>query len=117
MADIETKTFDQPDEVRSAPKARMESVTVNGLKAWRLVFEPGWRFSEHIDPNLCPAPHAAYVVSGRLRIRANDGTEAEVGAGAIVVLQPGHDAWTVGDEPCVWIDFAESLIQARVEAT
>jgi quercetin dioxygenase-like cupin family protein len=51
--------------------------------------------------------HRTFVLSGRLHLRLNDGTEAEVGAGDVVVIPPGHDAWVVGDEPVVAFDFDE----------
>jgi quercetin dioxygenase-like cupin family protein len=73
------------------------------------VFEPGCRWSENIRPiagtETCEATHLLYVESGRMKIVHDDGSEAEVGPGDIVAIQPGHDAWVVGDEPCVSVDF------------
>jgi uncharacterized cupin superfamily protein len=46
-----------------------------------------------------------YVLSGRMKVVMDDGTEAEVGPGDVCSIAPGHDAWTVGDEACVTIDF------------
>ena len=74
----------------------------------RGVFGPGWRWSESVKPiagtDTCQAHHTLYVLSGHMGIRMDDGTEAEVGPGDAVVIPPGHDAWVVGDEPCVAID-------------
>lgn len=80
-------------------------VEVGGRSVWRFVFAPGWRYTEHVGPELCTAAHAAYVASGTLRVAMPDGTEAEAGPGTVIAIAPGHDAWTVGDEPCVFIDF------------
>jgi mannose-6-phosphate isomerase-like protein (cupin superfamily) len=75
----------------------------------RAVFEPGWRWSkdmaERAGTKSCQVAHVGYVVSGRMKIVMDDGTEAEVGAGDAMSVEPGHDAWVIGDEPCVVLDF------------
>lgn len=75
----------------------------------RGVFEPGWKWSNDIAPmagtKSCQATHVGYVISGRMRIRMDDGQEDEIGPGDFVRIDPGHDAWVVGDEPCVMVDF------------
>jgi quercetin dioxygenase-like cupin family protein len=109
MAVLDTRTFETPDEVLPFDRARMELVEAGGVRVWRCTFEPGWRYTEHVDRKSCPAPHAAYIASGRLGIEMDDGAQAEAGPGEVVVIEPGHDAWTVGDEPCVFIDFGESV--------
>jgi quercetin dioxygenase-like cupin family protein len=107
------KSFDRPDETRPfAANGRADVVTVAGVTALRGVFEPGWRWSEHVQPIAgtpsCQAAHAGYVLAGRMRVRMDDGTEGEVGPGDVFVASPGHDAWTVGDQACVVIDFGPS---------
>jgi quercetin dioxygenase-like cupin family protein len=109
MAGVETRSFDEPDETLSVEKAGAARVRIGGLTAWRFVFEPGWRFTEHMDADGCPTPHAGYIVSGRLHVVMDDGSEAEGGPGEVITIAPGHDAWTVGDEPCVFIDFGENV--------
>lgn len=116
MPDTDAKTFEQPDEVRPfTAHGQMEIVHVGGLTVGRGTFEPGWRWSEHVKPiantDSCQASHAGYVISGRMHVVMDDGTESEAGPGSAVVIQPGHDAWTVGDEPCVLIDFGGSIAQ------
>ena len=73
------------------------------------MIQPGWRWSEHLQPiaktDSCQAPHLIYCVSGRMGIRMEDGTEGEIGPGDVVSIAPGHDAWTIGDEPCIAVDF------------
>jgi hypothetical protein len=77
----------------------------------RGTFEPGWRWSNNVKPiagtDSCQVSHLAYVVSGRMGIRMDDGTEVEVAAGDVFACPPGHDAWVVGDQPCVAVDFGE----------
>lgn len=106
---VEVRTFDDPDDSYEDPMGHAEQVSVLGLSVWRAVTEPGWRYTEWTDGDLCTAAHALYVESGRLHVLMDDGTDAEGGPGAVMVIEPGHDAWTVGDEPCVFIDFGESV--------
>jgi quercetin dioxygenase-like cupin family protein len=112
MGNLEAKPFDAPDEVRSFQddKGQVELVQVGGNTIGRGTFKPGWRWSEHVKPiagtDSCLAPHMQYHVSGRLRIRMDDGTEFEAGPGDVTSLPSGHDAWVVGDEPVVVVDIS-----------
>lgn len=109
MKKPEVKCFSQPDEVREFPKGRLELIKVGGLLIGRAVFEPGWRWSTCVQPfagtKSCDAPHFQYHVAGTLKVVMDDGTEVECRAGDVSLLPSGHDAWTVGDEPAVVIDF------------
>jgi hypothetical protein len=110
MSGLSTMTFEAPEEVLDFEKCRMELVTRRrGVRVWRYTFEPGWRFTAHVDQGGCPAPHLGYIASGALAVEMDDGTLGEAGPGSVAVIEPGHDAWTVGDEPCVLIDFAQSV--------
>jgi quercetin dioxygenase-like cupin family protein len=112
VADIDRKSFDAADEeFPLGQKARGERVTLDGLSVLRATFEPGWHWTEHVSTDLCTRRHAGYVISGRLHVVTNDGGEAQLEPGDVVTIEPGHDAWTVGDEPCVFVDFAESIRQ------
>jgi quercetin dioxygenase-like cupin family protein len=116
MASMEIKSLDRPDETRPfAAKGQAAVVNIGGAAVLRGTFEPGWRWSEHVKPlaktDSCQAAHAIYVLSGRMGIRMDDDTEGEVGPGDVLFAQPGHDAWTVGDEPCVAVDFGASAGQ------
>mgnify|MGYP005852146047 CR=1 FL=1 len=92
-------------------RARRSFVNVGGRAVGKGIFEPGWKWSENVKPiagtDSCQVSHLGYVMSGRMRVVADDGTTAEVGAGDVVALHPGHDAEVVGDEPCVMLDFGE----------
>src|SRR3954463_654331 len=75
----------------------------------RAVFEPGWKWSEHVKPiagtDSCQAGHMGFVVSGQMRVVMDDGTAADYGPGDVMIAPPGHDAWVPGTEPCVVIDW------------
>lgn len=109
---IEVKNFDTPDETRSfEANGEVRLVTVGGREVGLGVFEPGWSWSEHVKPiagtHSCEFPHFIYVISGRMRVVMDDGREIDVRAGDVATIPPGHDARTIGDEPCVTVDLAE----------
>jgi hypothetical protein len=109
MQKTEHKTFVRPEEIREFPNGRAEILRVGGAEIGRLVFEPGWRWSHDVRPiaktQSCEAPHFQYHVSGRLGIRMDDGTEIIAGPGDVTSLPSGHDAWVIGDEPVVVVDW------------
>ena len=109
MAAAEHKAFQTPDETRTFPKGKLDLVNIGGGVVGRLTLEPGWRWSEHVKPvagtELCEAPHFQYHVSGKLAIKMDDGTEFVASPGDITALPSGHDAWVVGDEPVVVVDW------------
>jgi hypothetical protein len=119
MAVLESKSFGSPDEVRpfidGAGTANV--VVVGGATVIKSQFEPGWRWSQNVRPlvgtDSCQSPHFLYVVSGRMHVAMNDGTEGEAQADDVVRIDPGHDAWVVGDEPCVTVDFGASPAYAK----
>lgn len=117
MERAELKSFDRPDDVREFPKGRLEVLTVGGVTIGRAVFEPGWRWSTSVQPiartKSCEAPHFQYHVSGTLMILMDDGTELECRPGDVSLLPSGHDAWVVGDEPAVVVDFQGMLDYAH----
>lgn len=105
----EWNNFSKADEVREFPKGRLELLKIGGAIIGRGIFEPGWRWSTSVQPivhtHSCEAPHFQYHVSGILRVKMDDGTEFDCHPGDVSLLPSGHDAWTVGDEPAVVIDF------------
>jgi ketosteroid isomerase-like protein len=109
MQQTEHRSFVAADETREFPHGRAEIVEIAGGEVGRLVFEPGWRWSKDVRPiagtDSCLAPHFQYHVSGRLAIRMDDGTEFVAGPGDITSLPSGHDAWVIGDEPVVAVDW------------
>ncbi|GAA0596020.1 MULTISPECIES: cupin domain-containing protein [Actinomadura] len=109
----EVKSIEKPDDRRDFPMGHLEIVNMTGLVFGKATFEPGWRWTESVKDiagtELCEVHHNGYVIQGRLRIRMRDGAEAEVDAGDVFVVEPGHDAWVVGDEPAVVLDFAGGI--------
>jgi hypothetical protein len=105
------KSIATPDEVREFPNGRLEVVNVGDLVFARMTVQPGWSWSSSVKPlaqtDSCEFPHETYVLSGALHVKMDDGTELDLTAGDVAVIGPGHDAWVVGDEPCVLIDFAD----------
>jgi quercetin dioxygenase-like cupin family protein len=111
MAGLIRKSLDSPEETRPFKDGmgKLELVNLGSGPVGRATFEPGWRWSDHVKPiagtESCQAAHMGYFVSGRMKVVMDDGEEMEYGPGDFAVMDPGHDAWTVGDEPCVVIDW------------
>jgi len=105
----EHKTFKKPDETRPFPRGKAEILNIGGGQVGRLVFQPGWKWSTDVKPIAktpsCHAPHFQYHLSGRLGIRMDDGTEIIAEPGDVTALPSGHDAWVIGDEPVVVVDW------------
>ncbi len=109
MAGLASRSFAATDDVRTFANGRMEVVDVGGAMVGRATFAPGWKWSECVRPvagtDSCQVAHLGYVVSGRMRVVMDDGTAGDAAAGDAFRIAPGHDAWIVGDEPCVIVDF------------
>ncbi len=117
MNKAEQKSFDTPDETREFERGRVELLTIGESQIGRLTLQPGWRWSEHVKPiagtEWCEAPHFQYHVAGTLRIQMTDGTQFDAGPGEVTALPQGHDAWVVGDEPVVVVDWWGASNYAR----
>lgn len=118
MKDAQLKDFEHPDEVRTFPKGRVEVLTVGGATVGRATLEPGWRWSTSVQPIAksasCESPHFQYHLSGTLHVLMDDGKEFDCKPGYVSLLPMGHDAWVVGDEAVVVIDFQGMLDFAKV---
>ena len=111
MKSIVKKSFSSPDEMKKPfTKVTIETVTIGGLDLARETLEPGWKWSEHVKPvantETCQKYHVKYFLSGRQMVLMEDGTELEFGPGDLAIIQPGHDAWVVGDEPNVLLELS-----------
>ena len=118
---VEQASFDKPDEVREGENWRAELVNLaGGAQVGRITTESGWQWTKDVKPvagtDLCMAPHQAYIISGRMHIVLEDGTEFDLGPGDVYSLPPGHDAWVLGDEPVVQVDWQGASVWARAEA-
>ena len=109
MAVAERKDFNASDETRTFEKGKVDLINIGGGVVGRLTLEPGWRWSLHVKPvaktEWCEAPNFQYHLTGRLGIKMQDGTELEAGPGEVTALPQGHDAWVVGNESVVLIDW------------
>ena len=109
MEEIAKKNFNSPDETATpAEKMKVDIVTFGEKKFMRITAEPGWKWTEHLGPvvgtDFCNMHHLIYILSGTLVGKMKDGKELEFTAGEIGVIPPGHDGWTVGEEPVVWLE-------------
>ncbi len=113
----EHRAFGAPDEIRTFEHGQLELLHVGASDIGRLVLRPGWRWSDDVKPiagtALCEAPHFQYHVSGTLRIQMADGTEFDAAPGDVTSLPSGHDAWVVGDEDVVVVDWFGASEYAR----
>ena len=120
MTKMERKSFAAPEETRSVEKGTIHVVKLGDVTAMRVRFEPGWRWSECVKPVVgtksCQVGHLMHVVSGRMGVRMDDGSEVEFGPGDVGVIPPGHDAWIVGNEAFVGIDFQGGAVYAKPKA-
>ncbi len=116
-AKAEQKSFGKPDEVREFPKGKLELVKIGNAMIGRAIFQPGWKWSESVQPlaktKSCEAPHYQYHVSGELMVKMDDGTLLHLKPGDVSLLPMGHDAWVVGTEPAIVVDFQGMLDYAK----
>jgi hypothetical protein len=120
MPGVEARNFDSPDETRTPDKTKIEVVRMSGATVGRMRLEPGWRWSECVKPVVggekCQVRHLGLVQSGTMHAVHEDGTEVEIGPGQAYVIEPGHDAWVVGDEPVVGFEFESQTAEVYAKA-
>jgi len=117
MHETEHKSFDNGAEIREFPNGRAEIVTVGDVEIGRLILQPGWRWSNDVKPiaktQSCEAPHFQYHVQGQLAILMDDGTQIVAVPGDVTSLPSGHDAWVIGEEPVVVVDWFGASTYAK----
>jgi class 3 adenylate cyclase len=110
VAEFQVKNFDSPEQIIRLPKLTAELVEVGEVTVGLLVTQPGWRWSVDVRPEVggewCQARHLGVVLSGRVAVQLQDGRMLEFGPNDVFHIPPGHDGWTIGDEPCVQIEWA-----------
>jgi quercetin dioxygenase-like cupin family protein len=116
MAGMVQKNLDNsPDETRAFDHGEVKVIDVGDFKVARGDFQPGWKWSEHIKPiagtDSCQVEHNGLMLSGRMKVVADDGSEMEIGPGDVYVIPPGHNAWVVGDEPATSIEFSREAVE------
>jgi hypothetical protein len=109
MAGVQKLDFDSPNETRTPEKTRSELVRVGTTTVARLTLQPGWQWSQCIKPvvgtDSCQVRHVGIVQAGAMHVVHDDGTEEDLGPGEAYVIEPGHNAWVVGDQPFVGFEF------------
>jgi hypothetical protein len=109
VAGVEAGSFDSPDETRTPDKTKIELVRLGTASAARMRLDPGWSWAECIKPvvgtDSCQVRHLGVLLSGAMHVKHEDGTEQEIEPGQAYVIEPGHNAWVVGDEPVVGFEF------------
>jgi mannose-6-phosphate isomerase-like protein (cupin superfamily) len=119
---VQKKSLDYPDETRDFGEGRMQIATVSDFKVARLLLQPGWKWSEHVKPlaqtDSCQVRHTGYVISGRMKVVRDDRSETDLGPGDAYVIEPGHDAWVVGEKPFIGVDVSVETVEtfAKEEA-
>ena len=112
MPRLQAKSFATPDDVRSMPMVRFETVGLDEAHVGHCRFEAGWRWSTHLAPLVgttsCQMRHFGYSMSGAVRVVMDDGQTLDVGPDTVFEIPPGHDKWVVGDEPWVTIEWGAS---------
>jgi len=112
MPRLQAKSFATPDDVRTMPRVRFETVDLDEARIGHCRFEPGWRWSTDLGPILgtesCQMRHSGYTVSGSVRIVMDGGQTLDIGPNTVFEIPPGHDKWVVGEEPWVTIEWGAS---------
>lgn len=114
---LQRRSFEDPDEVRPAGSGTARVVNAAHIGLMHVTLPAGWKWSKDVRPithtGHCQAPHLVYVLSGRIHVVMEDGDSIELGPTDVGVVPPGHDAWTVGDEPVVYLDITGSGVWAK----
>lgn len=117
ITDALVKNFKNSNDVREFPLGKLELIQFGEITIGRATFEPGWKWSESVKPiaktHSCEAPHFQYHITGTLRIKMDDGSEFDCKPGDVSLLPSGHDAWVVGNEPVVLVDFQGMMDYAK----
>jgi len=109
MARLQRRRFDETQDVRVTGRGTVDVVELDDRVVARITWQPGWRWSVDVKPivgtDWCQSHHVAYAISGHGHIEMSDGIGMDIGPGEVYEIPPGHDAWVVGDEPFVSVDF------------
>ena len=119
MVKLQRRPFGEPDNVREVPFGRLETYDLGEIRIGRSILQPGWRWSESIQPisrtELCEYHHIGVCLSGRMRVRTREGAELSVEAGQFYEIPAGHEAWVDGDEPYINLEWQPSVAFGQAE--
>ena len=114
---VTNRSLESPDETRTFDHGQVQVVKIGDATIGRYSFEPGWRWSESVKPiaktDSCQAHHVGYILTGRLHVVTDDGGETELAPGEAYDVEPGHDAWVVGDQPVTSVEFSGAETYAK----
>lgn len=117
MSGVASMSLDTPEETRTFPNGQAQLVNVGGATVGRFTFEPGWRWSTSVKPivgtDRCENHHVGYVLSGRMHVVDSAGAETEIGTGDAYNIAPGHDAWIIGQDTFVGLEFRSAEQYAK----
>jgi quercetin dioxygenase-like cupin family protein len=109
---LQKKNFQNPDETKAPPNSKVDTIRIGDMTVLKVAYQPGWQWSKHqkslAGTNSCQVHHFGVLVSGRLRVRADDGQEMEFSPGDVADIPPGHDGWTIGNEPAIFYWFSKT---------
>ena len=109
MARLQSKRFDEPDELVTLPLVTVQVVLLGEAHVARLVHQPGWSWAEHVKPVAgtpsCQHHHQGVVLEGQVEIETETGARRILRAGEAFEIPPGHNARVIGEEPFVTIEF------------
>jgi class 3 adenylate cyclase len=104
------RSFTQPEETRTFPHGKLHVITLDEVVVGKYELEPGWKWSSDVKPiagtPFCQHHHMGYAMQGCLHVVLRDGTTYDVMPGDAYEIPPGHDAWVVGDESYVGVEFS-----------
>lgn len=114
MPRLQAKSFDTPDETRTLPKAIASVVNLSEVAVGYAAWQPGWRWSSDLRPiagtEWCEAHHVGYALSGILEVQTEGGDRLQIHGRSVYEIPPRHDAWVVGDEPFVTVEWTSSRV-------
>ena len=112
---LQKKNFDSPDKTQAPPFSKVDTIIMGDMTLMKYLFQPGWRWSKDVKPlagtSSCQMHHFGVYVSGRMKVKADNGEEIEFGPGDVADIPPGHDGWVVGNEPVIFYSFAPKANQ------
>ena len=106
MLGIQKKSFQKPDATQTPPLSKVDTVKIGDMTVMKQSYQPGWQWSKHMKSiaktDSCQMHHFGVLVSGKMRVKADDGQEVEFSPGDVVDIPPGHDGWVIGNEPALF---------------
>jgi hypothetical protein len=107
MSQVYARNVDEPDEVIEVEKATSKIISLGGVSLSHDIHEPGWRWTEHVRPVVgtewCETRHVGYVLSGRMRVLLEDGTEFDLRPGDLMDIPAGCSATNLVKRCSGWV--------------